>query len=767
MRKLFEPLNINRGSRDGDNAVLAKSMNMKSGPAPRVLKGKDSLMDRIKMVKALVEQNLGKHENEVECVRDSAKLEWYIDEAIKNKIAAVDTETTGLDSLSDIIVGPCLYTPEKKSIYVPVEHISYVTGIRVENQIPAVEVAKQFKRLADEKVNLVYHNAKFDYKFFLNNWGIRMPIYWDTMIGGFMLNENIPNGLKYRWELHCGQGNTELSMNFDDLFKDLDFRYVPLQTATLYAGMDPKKTFELFEFEENLLCTDMPGCKEKGLQKVSWVFHNIEMPAIEPLANMETRGIGLDVEYAKELEEEYNEQLKIAEDDFYKTLEMYRPEINAYKRKHPGEIIEPIQIGSPKQIGILLFKVLGLGDASWGTGEGVLKNIDSPVAKRILDYRGVTKILSTYVTKLPKVRHARDGKIHCDFNQIGAATGRLSSRDPNLQNIPARKGKKIRRMFVPDPGYVLVSCDFSQQEPRILAHMSNDKDLLQAYADDKDIYATMGSIVYGVPYDQCREKHPDGSDNPDGKKRRDSMKTLVLGIMYERGPQSVSDDLKCSMDEAKKLIKKFFDAFPTVRDWIEKTHEFVTENGYAEDAFGRKRRLVDAQLPDYTLEMTNAYKNKNFDPMEAFRSSKSAPKEIDPELEKDILGALRNAYGHKKVNDIKAEAAGMGVKVHDNTGKRADALRQGTNFRIQGSAASQTKLAMGLVERDPELKELGFQLLLQVHDELIGQAPLETAKKAGERMSHIMRHCADKVFNVKFKCDLEYTDRWYGEKVEV
>lgn len=765
MKKLFT-LPESKSSREGDSALLAKTKKF-SAPPPRTLKGKDTLMDRIKMVRALVESKLGKYESQVEAIRDEKRLAEYIDAAIENGIVALDTETTGLDTLKDIIVGACLYTPGQKAVYIPVEHVSPVTGFKVDNQIPRNKVIEQFKRLVEADVDIVMHNAKYDYKMLLNDWGIRVRIYWDTLVGGFMLNENIPNRLKYRWELHCNDGKVDEEVGFDDLFKDLDFRFVPIDTAKLYAAMDPKMTYELFEFEEKYLCTDMKECQEKGLEDVAWVFHKIETPVTEVLARMENRGIALDKEYAASLEEEYKQQLKIAEDDFYKTLEIYRDEINAYKRKNPGgKFKEPVQIGSPQQVGLLLFEVLGLGDISWGTGEGVLLSLEHPLANKILRYREVQKLLSTYITKLPRVCHESDGKIHCQFNQCGAATGRLSSSDPNLQNIPS-KDKNIRKMFIPDKGKVLISCDFSQQEPRILAHMSQDHRLIQSYKDGKDIYATVGSIVYKLPYEQCLEFHPDGTKNPEGKKRRTAMKSVVLGVMYERGAKSVADQLNITVQEASKIIKQFFDAFPEVKDWVEETHRLVKKYGFVEDAFGRKRRLLDAQLPDYTLELTGKVAQKNFDPLAMLSGKAKVQTTIDPKTEKMLLEELRGAYGYKAVNEVKKKALSMGIKVHDNTGKIAEALRQAVNFRIQGSAASQTKLAMSQVENDKELQECGFELLLQVHDELIGQVPLETAKEAGERLSHIMRHCADGILNVPFKCDVEFTDRWYGEEVEV
>lgn len=767
MPKLFSIPDTKRSSRESDSALLSKSKKL-TAPPPRAIKGKDSLMGRVNAVKALVEAKLGKFSSEVESVRTVEDLSRYIDKVIENGICSIDTETTGLDPLTDFVVGTGIYTPGSgKSIYIPLEHMSYVTGVKVDRQISRKDFADQLKRLRDNDVKVVYHNAKFDFRMFRNNFGVDLNISWDTMIGAFMLNENERIGLKYVWEMYCGEGNTELSMNFDDMFKDLDFRYVPIDTATLYAGMDPKKTWDVYEFEKKYLDGKSVECVEKNLQQVSWVFNNIEMPVIKTVANMEDRGISLDVEYAKTLEVEYQKKLQLAEDDFYKTLEIYRDKINEYKRKNPGgKFKEPVQIGSPQQIGILLYDVLKLGDASKGTGEAELLALDHPIARKVLEYRGISKLLSTYIVKLPRVVNPKDGKIHCSFNQCGAQTGRFSSSDPNLQNIPSHD-KLIRKMFVPDPGKVLLGCDFSQQEPRILAHMSKDERLIQAYKDGKDIYATVGAIVYKLPYEQCLEFHPDGTKNPEGKQRRSAMKSVVLGLMYERGAKSVAEQIGCSVQEATKIIKQFFSAFPRVEEFVDKTHTLVKRSGFVTDAFGRKRRLLDATLPDYTLEQTGRVPTRNFDPLAMLDEGEFVPRGIDKDIERKLLEELRGAYGFRAVNEIKKKAEEMGIKVHDNTGRIADALRQSVNFRIQGSAASQTKRAMAMVDNDPELKSYGFELLIQVHDELIGQCPKETAKKAGERLSYIMRHCADDVLTVPFKCDVEITDRWYGEEVEL
>ena len=426
---------------------------------------------------------------------------------------------------------------------------------------------------------------------------------------------------------------------------------------------------------------------------------------------------------------------------------------------------DPISINSPTQLAILLYDILNVPPVSKekprGTGEEILVDIDLPLCKLILEYRGIYKLLSTYIDKLPETVNPKTNRIHASFNQYGAATGRFSSSDPNLQNIPSHN-KDIRQMFRASEGKVLVGSDFSQQEPRILAQFSQDHNLISAYKEGKDLYAWSASLVFHKPYEECKEFYPDGSKNPQGKELRGKMKAIILGIMYSKGVKAIAEDLKIPVKEAQNLFDTFFKQFPNVKTFMDETQEFARKNGYVETIWGRKRRLPDMQLPEFTFERVSS-KPSNFNPLfEDFDIEDN-----DDDAIEYYKKALSKAYGFKQKNDIKAQALKEGIKIKDNGGFISEATRQCVNSRIQGSAADMTKIAMGRIWRDQKLKDLGFKLLITVHDEVIGECPIENAKEAAERLSAIMIDSAKPEIQVPMKCDAEITKNWYGPEVKV
>jgi intein/homing endonuclease len=330
---------------------------------------------------------------------------------------------------------------------------------------------------------------------------------------------------------------------------------------------------------------------------------------------------------------------------------------------------------------------------------------------------------------------------------ISHNTGRFSSSDPNLQNIPSHN-KEIRKMFVADPGNVLVGGDFSQQEPRLLAHMSGDEHMIEAYLDGKDIYATIAAKVYHLPYEQCLEFNPDGSKNPEGKKRRQNTKSIVLGIMYGRGANSIAEQTGMSKEEAQAVIDGFFSAFPKIKNFVEGSVNHAKQYGYVDTVYGRKRRLPDIQLPEVELS--------TFDGSPVNQSQVNG-----------ILFMYKNANSKKKRDEVKNKLFSQGIRIKDNGGFIAQAERQCVNSRIQGGGADISKKAMVLLGTNEELKNLGYKILLTVHDEVIGMCPKENAKKCAELMKSIMiASCKDKV-SVPMKVDTEITYCWYGEEIEL
>ena len=508
--------------------------------------------------------------------------------------------------------------------------------------------------------------------------GLEIKCYWDTMIAARCLNENESYSLKNLHLKYCNSKDTE-AMTYDKLFEGIPFTMIPITTGYLYAAGDGVKTFELYEFQKKHL-------NRRNLPGPYHVFTEIEMPLIAAVAKMEDDGIAFDHKLSDELSIKYHKILEEQEAKFYQVLSMYEDEINKYKQSTPGhKLSDPVNINSPVQIAIILYDILKLKSPDKakprGTGEEILESIDSPLCKAILAVRTTAKLLSTYIDKMPNVLNPTTGRIHCNYNQYGADTGRFSSSDPNLQNIPS-KNKEIRKMFVASAGHAMILCDFSQQEPRILAHMSQDTNLIKAYAENKDIYAWIAQSIYNVPYEECKEYRPDGTKNPEGNKRRESVKSIILGIMYGRGESSIAEQIGVSKKQAKEIIVKFFNSYPMVDRFIKETQATARTTGYVETAWGRKRRLPDMLLPPYMLEWLPDKAPANFDPL-AF-DSVEVDSHVPEEEVKYFSAKLQNCYSRTDRDKIHAEAKQRGLKITDNTGKIADAERQCVNSIIQG-----------------------------------------------------------------------------------
>ena len=315
-------------------------------------------------------------------------------------------------------------------------------------------------------------------------------------------------------------------------------------------------------------------------------------------------------------------------------------------------------------------------------------------------------------------------------------------------------------MFTATPGYVMVGGDFSQQEPRLLAEYSNDSNMIQAYKDGKDLYATIAAGVYKNDYWDNMEHHQDGTANPEGKKRRGNCKSILLGIMYGRGNASIASQIGCSLQEANKIIEDFYASFPNVKLWIDNTTESAHKLGYVEDFWGRKRRLPDILKKPFDVIDKNDKLSTDINPL--LGSKGLITKTINPRVVY-YTEQLKNANGYRQINVLKEQAAKENILIHDNNGFIAQAERQAVNSRVQGGAATMSKLAMIAVHNNQQLKDLGFRMLLQVHDELIGECPKENADKVAELLSSIMKHSAEPVVSIPFKTDTYQVNAWYED----
>lgn len=755
-----------RSSKTSDSKIIQKANSRKT--TVKTIKSGDSVLGRINEIKAMVNTNLGKYKDDYIVINDKEVLHDYITECIGNSYISIDTETDGLDPLQNILAGICPYTYGQKGAYIPLNHISYITGVKASNQLDMDFVMSEFKRLLEKKPSIDMFNAKFDMRFLRANGLKNIYCTWDGYLASQLMNENEPtHGLKALHKKYVlnGQGD---AFSFDDLFKGIPFTMIPYNVGYLYAAHDPVITTELCDYQRPYLTPGTSECEEYNLTDVSWVFHNIEMPCISVVADMEDTGIELDLAYTEKLSQEYNKRLEEKIQRFYDLCSMYDKEIEDYKRKNPNhKLSDPINIGSPTQIAILLYDIMKIKPVDQksprGTGEDILLKIDNDITKAILEYRGVSKLISTYIDKLPDCVNPKDGRIHCSFNQYGAKTGRFSSSDPNLQNIPSHN-KDIRKMFKATDGYVLMSSDYSQQEPKVMTQMCGDPKMIDAYKHGKDLYAEIAALSFNTTYENCLEFRPDGTTNPEGKNRRSQAKSILLGVLYGRGVPSIAEQLGTSTKKAQAIKDSVFKGFPAIPQFEEDSLRMGEELGYVTTLWGRKRRLPDLQLDEFEFKWKDGVAPDD-DPLGFDAMNEPVSDEVPEDIQKKYLRKLSQArFGEKR--KVFEQANAEGIWIIDNGGKIADAQRQCVNARIQGSAADMSKLAMIKVGTNKRLKELGFRLLIPVHDELIGECPEENMEECKELFAQLMSEAASDKLHIPISCDVEVTRCWYGERVD-
>lgn len=543
-----------KNSRNADKLLLKNSA-PKQTSVTNYVSG-DKFKDAIIRAKSMSKRILGDVLDRLELVTDLDDYNAYIKRAAKNptKEVAIDTETTSLVPYKGKVVGICLYTPGEKGIYVPINHISQLTRHRAKHQISPEDAAKGLKRLIRAKVKWIYHNAKFDMNFIYWNLGVTMPSpYWDTFIGAKLLNENESHNLKNLHTKYVAGDESKETASFNALFKGITFDLIPTDVAYMYAAYDPIQTYELYQFQKPFLTAEDEVCQEKDLTRLAWLFHNIEMPLIEVLFNMETYGVELDVELMQKLKEEFQAEMDEYEAVFKSHVEKYREEIEnlrltdyeSYSKLDVNEKGEAtISISSPKQLATLFYDIMKLTSNDpkkpRGTGEDIIKGFNHEIGEALLEYRSKAKLVSTYLD-MDEHTDAKSNRVHTNYKQLGAATGRMSSEAPNLQNIPARgPGARIRTIFKATEGYYQIGSDMSQQEPRTLAEVSDDPKMIQAYIDGKDLYATIASGLYRVSYEDCLEFYPDGTTNKEGKIRRNNTKSVLLGQQLGSFPLNVA-----------------------------------------------------------------------------------------------------------------------------------------------------------------------------------------------------------------------------------
>ena len=469
---------------------------------------------------------------------------------------AIDTETTSTEPMRSELVGMSFSLCEDTAYYVPVPADRHGAVALLEKFRPSLENPQILK---------IGQNIKYDYVV-LKKYGVEMQgRFFDTMVAHYLLQPEQRHNMDYLAEVYLSHRTTTIEELIGKRGKgQLSMRDVPVEEVCGYAAEDADITLRLKNVFE-------PMIREQGLETL---FYSIEMPLVKVLADMEYEGVRVDTRVLADISAGLTQSVQVVEEKIY------------------GMAGEKFNINSSRKVGEILFDKLQIDpkarktrQGQYSTTEEILSKLASrhPIVGLILDYRGLRKLLTTYVNALPELINPETGKIHTSYNQTVTATGRLSSSNPNLQNIPVREaaGREIRRAFVPDGGCLFFSADYSQIELRIMAHLSGDKHMIEAFANGEDIHAATASKIYKVPVSEV---------TPEMRRR---AKTANFGIIYGISAFGLAERLNITRTEARELIEGYFATFPAVKEYMDKSIEIAREKGYVETVTGRKRMLPD------------------------------------------------------------------------------------------------------------------------------------------------------------------------------
>lgn len=570
-------------------------------------------------------------------IETTDKIYQYIDTEkaqkilVKNllaqKVVCFDTETTSLNEMETELIGMSFCYRKGLAYYIPIS----------ENQEEAKKTLEIFRPFFEKKEILkIAHNLKFDYKV-LKHYGVEVEgAIFDTMIAHYLLNPDGRHGMDYLSEIYLNYKPVSIESLIGKKGKNQGtLRDVSLEEQTNYAAEDADVTFQLYEIFA-------PQLKKEGVEDL---FYHIEMPLMRVLAKMEFAGISLDENWLIQESKDLENDLKNLET---KIFELCGEEFN---------------MNSPKQLGEILFEKLKLDPKAkktktgqYATSEDILQKLASKheIIQYILEYRTYQKLKSTYVDALPNQIDKDTKRVHTNFSQTTAATGRLASLNPNLQNIPIRtlRGQQIRGAFVADEGNKLISADYSQIELRLIAEISGEENMIKAFQNGEDIHASTAAKLFKIPIEEVT------------KTQRSQAKTVNFGIIYGQGAFALAEQTGLSRTEAKQLIDSYYETYPKLKEFMAEQVAKARKLGYVETILGRKRHLQDINSNNFVVK------------------------------------------GHAERNAV--------------------------NAPIQGSAADIIKLAMIKIQEVLEQEHLKTKMLLQVHDELVFEAPeneVETAKK--------------------------------------
>ncbi|MBT8566117.1 DNA polymerase I [Polynucleobacter paneuropaeus] len=594
-------------------------------------------------------------EKNYECILDEASLDKWIQKIQEASLTAVDTETTSLDALAAQLVGISLSVTSGEACYIPVGHLN------APEQLKRDDVLDRLKPWLESKTHYkVGQNLKYDAHIFAN-YGITLQgVEFDTLLESYVLESHMPHNMDSLADRHLGMKTIKYEEVCGKGVHQIGFDQVDLQTATEYAAEDADITLRLHlalwpQIQAN------PG--------LMYIYEKIEMPAMRVLGIMERNGIRIDSALLAKQGQEIGKRLLALEGEIHQLAG------------------QPFNIQSPKQIAEILFGQLELPvikktpSGSPSTDEEVLQKLaeDYPLPARILDYRSLAKLMSTYIEKLPRMADPQTGRVHTNFSQAVAVTGRLASSEPNLQNIPVRteEGRRIREAFIPAPGCKLLSADYSQIELRIMAHIAEDANLLEAFATGKDVHQATAAEIFGIPLAEVSSE------------QRRYAKVINFGLIYGMSAFGLAGNLGIERGAAQNYIAKYFERYPGVAQYMERTRLEARDRGYVETVFGRRLWL--------------------------------------PEIK-------------------------------SNGPRRQGAERAAINAPMQGTAADLIKLAMIAVENWIEKEQLKTKMLLQVHDELVFDVPLDEIELLQAKLPGLM--CQVAQLKVPLVVSIGVGDNW-------
>jgi len=609
-------------------------------------------------------------------VTAASDLDKWIARAVEAGTVCVDTETTSLDAMTASLCGISLAVAPGEACYIPCGHrkgdglsldlSQEQDGKDAIVQMTEADVLARLKPLLeDDSILKVGQNLKYDALIFLQR-GIRIAPVDDTMLMSYVLEGGLHgHGMDELSALHLSHTPITFAEVTGKGKGKLTFDCVPVADATKYSAEDADVTLRL-----HMLFKPMLASKAKRT-----VYETLERPLVMVLADMERAGVTIDPDMLRKLSNDFAKQQAILESEIHKLAE------------------SDFNIGSPKQLGEILFDKMKIEGGrktktgAWSTDSDVLEDVAAqghPIATKVLEWRGLSKLRGTYTDALPTYINAKTGRVHTSYAMASTTTGRLASSDPNLQNIPVRteEGRRIRQAFIAAKGAKLISADYSQIELRLLAHIADIPELKKAFADNQDIHAMTASEIFGVPLKEM---------TPEIRRR---AKAINFGIVYGISGFGLANQLGIPQGEASDYIKKYFTRFPGIRDYMEDTKQFARTHGFVETLFGRRIHI----------------------------------REINSKVQ----------------------------------GFRAGAERAAINAPIQGAAADIIRRAMVRLPGALEKAKLKATMLLQVHDELIFEAPDKDVDKASSLIKLIMEKAALPAveISVPLVVDARAADNW-------